>query len=64
ITRRRFSQIAETLAGSHPKASLSDCWNIGWSQKRQLMQIQVNKKGNLPSTQPYEHVDFIMNVMF
>ncbi|HAJ6936869.1 TPA: hypothetical protein HND23_24860 [Escherichia coli] len=49
---------------NHPKAFLSDCWNIGWSQKRQLMQIQVNKKGNLPSTQPYEHVDFIMNVMF
>ncbi|RZX45710.1 hypothetical protein EXX59_09630 [Escherichia coli] len=33
VTRRRSSQTAGTLAGSHPKALLSDCWNIGWSSE-------------------------------
>ena len=55
VTRRRSSQTAGTLAGrksdsDHPKASLSDHRDIGWSPERQLMQMQVNKKRNLPST--------------
>ncbi|RAT14012.1 hypothetical protein AU490_11625 [Lonsdalea populi] len=30
ITRRRFSQTAETLVGTHPKALLTECGSIGW----------------------------------
>lgn len=43
ITRRRFSQIVKALAGSHPKAFLSDYRNIGWSPESDKVSLYIFK---------------------